>query len=148
MPRSPRSIRMLFRIALPAVLICSFIGVAHAQTYWFETYQRAVRLIDEEKTAEAAPMLDQLIQSHPFPQASLRIPGQQYMDYLPYFQLARIQHDQREYEKASRSLDVSEAFGAVKQSRRANEHFTQLRTVLDSELAGGDEAPTLAAGAQ
>ena len=65
MPRTPRSFRTLLRIALPAVLICSFLGVAHAQTYWFENYQRAVELIDDEKAAEAAPLMDQLIQSHP-----------------------------------------------------------------------------------
>lgn len=146
MPRSPRSIRTLLRIALPAVLICSFVGVAHAQTYWFESYQKVVQLIDEEKTAEAAPILDQLIQSHPFPRASMRIPGQQYVDYLPYFQLARVQYDQEKFKQASRSLDVSEAFGAVKRSKRSNADFTELRSVLDSELARIDDVPTVAAG--
>jgi hypothetical protein len=137
---------MLLRIALPAVLICSFVGVAHAQTYWFETYQRAVQLIDDEKSTEAGPMLDELLQDHPFPKASMRIPGQQYMDYLPYFQLARVQYDRRDFRQASRSLDVSEAFGAVKHNKRSSELFTQLRSVLDSELRRTDEKPTLAAG--
>ena len=148
MLQSPRSIRSLFRIPVPVVLICSFFGVAHAQTYWFESYQRAVQLIDADKSAEAAPILDQLIQDHPYPQASMRIPGQQYIDYLPYFQLARIQYDQRDLRQASRSLDVSEAFGAVKSNKRSNAHFAQLRTRLDAELAGTDEEPTIAAGAR
>jgi len=139
---------MLLRIAVLAVLICSFCSVAHAQTYWFETYQRAVRLIDADKAAEAAPMLDQLVQNHPYPEASMRIPGHQYLDYLPYFQLARIQYDQKDFREASRSLNVSEAFGAVKHNKRSNAHFTRLRTQLDSELAVMDEEPTLAAGVQ
>ena len=86
--------------------------------------------------------------NHPYPQASMRIPGQQYIDYLPYFQLARIQYDQRDLRQASRSLDVSEAFGAVKSNKRSNAHFAQLRTRLDAELAGTDEEPTIAAGAR
>jgi hypothetical protein len=148
MPQSTRSIKSLLRIVVPALLVCSFFGAAHAQTYWFETYQRAVQLIDADKSAEAAPMLDQLVQNHPYPQASMRIPGHQYMDYLPYFQLARIQYDQKDFELASRSLDMSEAFGAVKHNKRSSAHFTQLRTRLDSELAGTDEKPTMAAGAR
>jgi len=146
--QSPRSIKSLLRIAVPLVLICSFFGVAQAQTYWFETYQRAVQLIDADKSAEAAPILDQLIQNHPYPQAAMRIPGQQYIDYLPYFQLARIQYDQRDLRQASRSLDVSEAFGAVMRNKRSNAHFAELRTRLDSELAGTDEEPTIATGAR
>jgi hypothetical protein len=148
MPQSPRPVRVRLRIVVLAVLICSFFGAAHAQTYWFETYQRAVRLIDTDKPAEAAPILDKLIQSHPFPQASMRIPGQQYLDYLPYFQLARAQYDQDDFRQASHNLNVSEAFGAVKYNKRTNADFSQLRTQLDSELAEMDGEPTLAAEKQ
>ena len=42
-----------------------FSGTALCQTYWYETYQRAVELIDEGDTIAATPLVDRLIQEHP-----------------------------------------------------------------------------------
>jgi hypothetical protein len=139
-----RSFRPLRRHVVLAIVALAFLGTAHAQTYWFENYQRAVSLIDANRGAEALPLLEQVIQDHPLPQAGMRIPGYQFLDYLPYYQRARIEVQMGQYERASRSLDVSEAFGEAGSSKRSMADASRLRQQIDSALASSDRAPALA----
>ena len=133
------------RILLPAVMILLFCGATHAQSYWFESYQRAVKLIDDSRYDEAALLLDDVIRDRPMPQAALRIPGHQYLDYLPYFQRARIEIHRGQFDRAAHSLDVSEAFGAVRASRRPEVEFNRMRgLVVSAQAAAGVRLPDLA----
>lgn len=133
------------RILLPAVLLLLFFGATHAQTYWFESYQRAVKLIDDSRYDEAALLLDDVIRDRPMPQAAVRIPGHQYLDYLPYFQRARIEIHRGQFDSAAHSLDVSEAFGAVRASRRPEIEFNRMRgQVISAQAAAGERLPELA----
>lgn len=110
------------------ILICSiFAPPVAAQTYWFETYQRAVDFIDDGRTAEAAELLDQLAKAKPLPEAGVRIPGNQVLDFLPFYQKARIDLQQGDYKAAKHNLDVSEAFGAITRSPRGKSHLAELR---------------------
>lgn len=139
-----RSFRAMLRYALPAVALLTAVGAAQAQTYWFETYQRAVSLIDANQPDEAATLLEQVIQDHPLPQAAMRIPGYQFLDYLPYYQRARIELLKGQYERAAHSLDVSEAFGAVRSSKRSTADLARLRQQVDAAQASNRPAPTVA----
>lgn len=128
--------RKLLRTVGPAILVLLLApSLIHAQTYWFESYQRAVQLIEAERFEDAAPLLDRLIQEHPHPEAGVRIPGNQFLDYLPYFQQARIQMERGDYQAASHSLDVCKAFGAISQNRRSLAGLKQMRQSLDARLA-------------
>jgi hypothetical protein len=106
-------------------------GPVSAQVYWFEDYQKAVELIDEDRVSEAEPLMLELQQKLPVPRVGVRIPGNQYIDYLPYLQLARIHAARGDWELVKHNLDVSEAFGAVKAQRVSMKQFSELRRDLE-----------------
>ncbi len=122
-----RRIRIALLLAAAVVSPLSTPGTAHAQTYWFEDYERAVDMIDDGRMAEASALLERLVREHPLPQASVRVPGDRFINYLPYYQQARVQLHQGDTTAASRSLDICEAFGVAKQNRRTARQFTELR---------------------
>ncbi|MBI1951018.1 MAG: hypothetical protein HYS34_06620 [Acidobacteria bacterium] len=103
-----------------------------ARSYWFHTYERVVALIDSGRTGEAAPLLEQLIREHPYPIACLKVPGDRCIDYLPYFQRARLQFHDGDVRGAAYSLEISEAFGAIFQNRRTERAFLDLRRRIRS----------------
>jgi hypothetical protein len=105
---------------------------ALAQSYWFHAYERVAAMIESGRMAEAAPLLEELIQEHPYPIACLKVPGDRCIDYLPYFQRARIQIHNDDVRGAAHSLDISEAFGAVLQNRRTEREFLILRRRIRS----------------
>ena len=130
-----RLIRSLLLIALISVLGAATVS---AQTYWFENYQNAVDKIDSAKdqdVEEALVLLDTLVADHPIPQSRMRIPGDRYLDYLPYLQRARVHSSLGHYDEARRSLRVSEAFGAVKKNRRAMVEFREVQSFLSGRMA-------------
>jgi hypothetical protein len=132
---SARLTRNLFLVAL---LVIGGATAASAQTYWFETYQTAVDKIEDPQQHEiedALSLLETLVAEHPLPQSKVRIPGDRYIDYLPYFQQARIQAALGQYNEAGRSLDISEAFGAVKTNRRAMTSLREMRGALNRRTA-------------
>ena len=61
--------------------------------------------------------------------SAIRVPGNRFIHYLPYFQQARIQVERGDYDQAAHNLDVSEAFGAVRFDRRRLAEFQSLRLV-------------------
>jgi hypothetical protein len=137
--RQHRRVRMPWTGLLVFTVLLIVPGFASAQTYWFETYQRAVEMIDDGQVVQAADLIEHLIVERPHPADRVRLPGNQFLDYLPYYQRARIEMRLGEPARASRSLDLSEAFGAIKRSRRALGELRQLR--LRIENAGeGDRA--------
>jgi hypothetical protein len=124
-------------VRVGAVLLVALGGatLATAHDYWFETYERAVELIDDDRIDEAEMLLEEVIADQPLPRASVRVPGNRFIDYLPYLQRARIQLHRGDYESAAHSLDVSEAFGAVTARRRPTAVLQGLRDQVHAELA-------------
>ena len=108
---------------------------ALAQTYWFETYDRMVTLIDEGKMSEASTLLGQLLKEHPYPISCQRIPGDRCINYLPYYQRARIQLRAGDIRRADHSLDISSAFGAVLKSKRSESAYLSLRQQIEVKTA-------------
>jgi len=124
-------------VRLGAVLLVALgcATLANAHVYWYEAYERAVELIEDDRFDEAEPLLEQVIADRPLPRANVRVPGNRFIDYLPYLQRARIQLERGQYESASRSLDVSEAFGAVTARRQQTEVLRDLRDEVHANLA-------------
>jgi len=133
----------LWRSALVLAVLLLIPGLASAQTYWFESYQRAVELIDDGRVEEAASLLEPLIDTRPNPQDRVRLPGNQFLDYLPYYQRARIELRLGEHALASRSLDLSETFGAIKRNRRALAELRQLRLRIEDALEDERQVPVV-----
>jgi len=122
-------------VALALILSVVLSSPALAKGYWFESYQRAVELIDGERLDEASVLLEEVIREMPTPEASARIPGNRFVNYLPYYQRARIQFLQGDLEGAAHSLAISEAFGAIRSDRRVMADVQKLRAGLERETA-------------
>ncbi len=121
-------------------------SAALAQTYWFERYERAVALIDAGQVGEASTLLERVIKDHPIPIACLRVPGDRCIDYVPYFERARIQIYRGDTRGASHSLDVSEAFGTRLQNKRTEREIHRLREQIRTmEETSRSAAPATAA---
>lgn len=136
-------------LILTAAICFTLIPKAGAENYWFERYERAVSLIEAGSHDEAALLLDKLIQEHPAPMASVRIPGDRYIDYLPYYQRARIQLERGDTRAAAHSLDICEAFGAIQQTRLGADGLKELRTQIAqaaSARTGRTKPPVATAG--
>jgi tetratricopeptide (TPR) repeat protein len=136
-----RRIKFLWTGALVCVVLIFAPGLVSGQTYWFETYQRAVEYIEQERLEEAAKLLEELIERRPLPQARVRVPGNQFVDYLPYYQRARIEVRLGDRTRAIRSLEVSEAFGAIKSNRRALTSLKEMRVKLEQQPADEKKKP-------
>jgi len=126
-----------FAILSVALLCVLFIGATaqakgtkESKVYWFEKYMRAVDLLESGEAADAANMLQQLIDSHPVPRNAAKVPGNQYIDYLPYYQWARAQANLGNNTAASDSLERSIDFGAIKESRRHDQELDQLQRAI------------------
>jgi hypothetical protein len=124
------------------ILACLLGGAAQAQYYWFESYQKAVELIDKGRLDEASALLEEVVQDHPVPNGRLRIPGGQFIAYLPYYHQARISFQQGRFENASHYLDVSEAFGEVAGNREAERSVETMRTGIADALRSTAVATT------
>ena len=70
-PSRPRLLPCLALI-LAGSLLC---GPAHAATYWYEDYLKAVRLIDKGQVNEARPFLEKAISKKPLSHHAQRIVG-------------------------------------------------------------------------
>ena len=121
--------RRLLRVGATLLVLLAAGGLANAQTYWFETYERAVELIESDRLDEAQALLADVIKDHPVPRSAIRVPGNRFIHYLPYFQQARIQVERGDYDLAAHNLDVSEAFGAIRFDRRRLAELQDLRLV-------------------
>ncbi|MCP3981820.1 MAG: hypothetical protein GY716_21160 [bacterium] len=137
MPRLPRVLTVLapFSIVLMALLLAP---AAQAQSYWFETYQNAVDEIERQDRGgleHALALLDELVAEQPVPRTKVRIPGNRRLDYLPYFQRARVQSRLGMFGEARYNLEVSEAFGAVKGNRLAMNEVREIRADLSQRSA-------------
>jgi len=114
---------------------------ATAQTYWFENYERAVALIDDGLTNEASALLERVIRDHPLPVSCLKVPGDRCIDYIPYFQRARIQVSRGDARGASHSLDITEAFGVGMVNRRTERDVVRLRQQIRTMESGRSGEP-------
>ena len=121
-------------LSLAALLVVLTASMASAQTYWFETYETAVDKIEaeqQEQMEEALELLGALVAERPLPQANLRVPGDRLVDYLPYFQKARVEMMLGKYDDARKSLDASEAFQVVRDNSDAMDKLREMRGALD-----------------
>lgn len=136
MSRIRRTLRHLLPVAVLCVAIVSMSTLpATAQSYWFEDYQRLVVMIDEGQHQKASKILDRIVSERPFPISCMRIPGDRCIDYIPYYQRARIQLSLDNTRGANHSLDISGAFGAVLRNRRTEKAFNQLRQQVEEKIA-------------
>jgi hypothetical protein len=121
-------------LSLAALLVVLTASMASAQTYWFETYETAVDKIEaeqQEQMEEVLELLGALVAERPLPQANLRVPGDRLVDYLPYFQKARVEMMLGKYDDARKSLDASEAFQVVRDNSDAMDKLREMRGALD-----------------
>lgn len=130
-----RTGRLLMVLAVALVLPLVAPRSAYAERYWFETYEHAVQLVNDGRIDEASTILDALIDEHPVPIAGVRVPGDRYINYHPYYQRARIQMKKGDYQGASQSLTICDAFGAIHQNRRMERQFLDLRRQIAERAA-------------
>jgi hypothetical protein len=129
-----RKATIVLAFALVAILISS--GAALAKTYWFENYQRAVNLIDAGRSAEALPILEKLLVDQPVPTNAVRVPGNRFVDYLPYYQIARAQAQLGNLELAEHSLVTSESYGVVTETHRHTADLAALKSAIANPVDG------------
>ena len=127
-------------VASTVAIVALGAGSAAAQSYWFEDYQRVVVMIDKGQHQEASQLLNKLVSERPFPSSCVRIPGDRCIDYLPYYQRARIELSLNDTRGASRSLDIEGAFGAVFRNRRTERDFLQLRQQVEEITAASAQS--------
>lgn len=130
-----RSTRCRVPLAIAFLLSITCGPVLHAKPYWFETYQRAVELIDADRSEEASSMLEQLIAERPTPISGIKVPGDQFIDYLPYYQMARAQVKLGHFDEATRVLTTSESYGELTWSTRHLKEYAELRKSLNAGSA-------------
>ena len=132
------SARLTRNLSLIALLLVVAATTASAQTYWFETYETAVDKIDDQEREEmedALVMIQKLVAERPFPEADVRVPGGRFVDYLPYYQQARIQLSLGNYDGARLSLRKSAAFPAIENNREAMSAVREMHGILDRRAA-------------
>lgn len=130
-----RTGRLFIILAVSLALPLLAPRTAYAERYWFETYEHAVQLVNDGRIDEASMLLGELIDEHPVPASGVRVPGDRYINYHPYFQRARIQMQKGDYLGASQSLIVCEAFGAIRQNRSTERQFLELRRQIAKRAA-------------
>ena len=141
-----RTGRLLLVIAVSLALPLLAPRTAYAERYWFETYEHAVQLVNDGRIDEASRLLGALIDEYPVPASGVRVPGDRYINYHPYFLRARIQVKKGDYLGASESLMICEAFGAIRRNSRTEKQFLELRRQI-SERAADMTASNSPAGA-
>ena len=130
-------------VAFTGLLSVPCLGAA--QTYWYETYELTRSLINTGRFEEAAPLLTELIESHPIPGVARKVPGDRFVSYLPYSHRAMIQLHQGRLREASHSLDICEAFGAALQDRRTAGKFHDMRRRI-AAMGAAEPAGAAASG--
>ena len=129
-----RKATIVLVFALLAILISS--GLAVAKTYWFENYQRAVHMIDAGRSTEALPILDKLLVDQPIPTNAVRVPGNRFIDYLPYYQMARAHSQLGNVKSAKSSLVTSESYGVVTETHRHTADLAALKSAINNPVDG------------
>lgn len=126
-------------VLLPTLLLLlgTSVFALSTQTYWYESYEKAAYLIDKGKFDEASPILDTLIERYPAPVASVRIPGDRFLTYAPYYHRARIEFARSDFPAALESLQISKAHGALVQDRRALQDIENLLQQIADKPASG-----------
>ena len=124
-----------FCIAMAIVILFASGSLVQAKPYWFESYQRAVQLVDAGRAEDATAALSLLIEERPTPVAAFRVPGSRFIDYLPYYQQARAHLQLGDLEAAASNLSLSDAYGTLKKSARHDEEYSELIKAVGSRTA-------------
>ena len=103
---------------------------------WYFHYELALELT---KQGDAQRALDSMIvatEDRPDPQRSARMYGMWFIDYLPYYEIARIHAELGNWECARDALRLSESKGEVTQD---HEEFDEFWTLRDEVTARADQ---------
>ena len=125
-------------IAMILLAVVAFSGSAFAGSAWYEDYQRVQNWIEDGKIDDASSLLDTLIAKYPEPEADVRIPGDRFINYLPFYHRARIELARQDYVAASRSLQISQAFGATLRDRAVTSDLLRMQDLLKTNTMQSD----------
>ncbi len=128
-------LRAFKSLVVIVIVVCFCMGTTpttFAKTYWYESYLRAVDMIDAGRLQEASSFLDNSMRNHPVPETAISVPGDLLIDYLPYYQLARIEIGQGDEPAARKALAESLRFGAITESRRHVDGLDELRRTINA----------------
>ena len=148
MSRSGTNMQAVRRFAIilaAASILFTLVPLAQAEAYWYENYQKAVDLIDRGQWKEASKLLEQIVKDHPVPVKGLRIPGNQFIDYTPYYQRARIALMRGDSRAALANLDYSIAFREAEGNPRFLDACKDLRSRARA-ASGGAGTPRNGSG--
>ena len=118
-----------------AIMLVSLASPQQGVEPWYTHYQRGVELVEAGDGAAAVVELESALEARPEPALRVATDGPRYIDYLPYFQRARIQLGQGEVAAAAHSLEVAEAFGIVMFQRNTRQEFNQLRQQVATQIS-------------
>ncbi|MBN2134425.1 MAG: hypothetical protein JW737_01720 [Acidobacteria bacterium] len=113
------------------VVICLFSSLVFAER-WYETYERAIELIDDGNFGAAVSILNRLIAQEPSPKAGRRAYGTKYIDYFPYYYLGLCHYELKNYSQAISWLERSNQEGEIRESK-------DLYSRLNSMLSDGKQ---------
>lgn len=127
---SRRALHLLHAALVTLVALTLSASSVRAQSYWFERYEHAVTMIDAGRFAEASGLLRDLIQRHPVPIVGMRVPGDRFIDYLPYYERARIHVAEGNFPAAAHDLDISEALVQFEKDGKIAKDIAELRRTI------------------
>lgn len=101
---------------MTSLLVALLLSTSAAQPAWFESYERAVRLIQEGQAAAAVPLLESALAARGKEALQTPTRPQQYIDYLPHLYLAIAHQMSGNVEKARKELALAEDSGVAAKS--------------------------------
>lgn len=110
---------------LPGVILALPLLV-HA-AIWYESYLKAVRLLEDKQWAAAIPLLEEAIRLKTNSEANARTYGVNFEDYFPYLKLGIANYHLGQLDAALRWLDREEQLRAISKSPTALAELRQVR---------------------
>ncbi len=94
---------------------------------WYESYDRALELIEDGNYGSAVSILNRLIISEPEPDENKRTYGTNFIEYYPYYYMGLCYYQQKNYSQAVTWLSMSKQKGAVSEN---DELYGRLHVML------------------
>lgn len=104
--------------------------ITEASTYWYEDYLRMIYCIENGRLDQAEALLNRSMEKMPFSEYKVRIVGNRFIDYFPYYYRAQIRMMRGDLEGAREDLAIEEALGAIKKNEKAYLDLKRLQTTL------------------
>jgi hypothetical protein len=122
--------RLLLFILGAVVAGTTFPLITEASTYWYEDYLRMIFHLENGRVDQAEALLDRSMEKMPFSEHKVRIVGNRFIDYFPYYYRAQIKMSRGDLEGAREDLAIEEALGAIKKNEKAYKQLQQLKMTL------------------